>query len=235
MDIEYKVGIIVIVALAVAMVGIPVYFTLTSPKVDVTGFQVISTNQGLSANASTFQRYTYEGENITAYLFLTPGWPVIVKNITVATPGFSILAINASLPLLVNQNITLPIVLKSDQPYSGSVLLFVGAINASDSQEKILVPDVTVDTSSKTVTLVSVFNAGDAPLSNSTAYLVRSDGLIVNSTDLPTIGQLPGNVSYYNLDLSYVDATVVEIYHVNVITAAGANATSRAIWLTCNC
>jgi hypothetical protein len=232
---KIKVGIAVIAILIVAMVSIPVYFALTSPKVDVTGLQVISINPGLTANISSSDRFINIGQNLTALVYLSPGWPVIVKNFSVATPGFSIVSLNVSLPLLVDQNVTLSLVLTSNQSYSGSVLFFIGSINASNLTEKILVPDVVVDTSSKTVTLVSVFNTGDVPLTNSTAYLIRSDGLLVNSTTLPTEGQLPGKISFHNIDMSYSNATVIEIYHVNVTTATGASATSRAIWLTCNC
>jgi hypothetical protein len=235
MDKELKVGIAVIAILVVAVVSIPVYFALTSPKVDVTGIHVISTNLGLTANASSSERFIDIGQNLTALVFLSPDWPVIVTNFFIATPGFSIVSLNASLPLLVDQNVTLSIVLRSNQSYSGSVLFFIGSTNESELSEKILVPDVVVDTSSKTVTLVSVLNAGDVPLTNSTAYLVRSDGLFVNSTTLPTEGQLPGRISFHSIDLSYSNATTVEIYYVKVATASGANATSRAIWLTCNC
>jgi hypothetical protein len=234
MDKEIKVGIAVIAILVVAVVSIPVYFALTSPKVGVTGLQVISLNPGLTANASTSDRFVHIGQNLTALVFLSPDWPVIVKNFSMATQGFSIVSLNASLPLLVDQNVTLSLVLISNQSYDGSVLFLIGSINASGLPEKILVPDVGVDGPSKRVTSVSVLNAGDVPLSNSTAYLVRSDGLIVNSTSLPTDGQLPGRISFFNIDLSYLNATTLEIYHINVATASGANATSRAIWF-CNC
>lgn len=235
MDREIKVGIVVIAVLIVAVVSIPVYFAITSPKVEVTGIQALSTNPGLTANVTINGRYVQIDQNLTALLFLYPDWPVVLKNIAVATPGFSIASINASLPLIVDQNVTLSVVLKSNQSYSGSALLFLGAINASDLSEKILVPDVVADTSSKTVTLVSVFNAGDVPLTNSTVYLVRSDGLVVNSTVLPSEGIMPGEISYFTIEMSYSEATVLEVYHVNVVTVAGANATSRVFALTCNC
>lgn len=235
MDRDIKIGIIVIAILMAAVVSIPAYFALTSPKVDVTGIQAISTNPGLTLNVTALGRYIHVDQNLTALFFLYPDWPVVVNNVSVATPGFSIVSINTSLPLTVDQNVTLSLVMKSSQPYSGSVLFFFNAINASDLAEKILVPDVVADTSSKTVVYVSVFNAGDIPLTNSTAYLVRSDGLVVNSTTLPSEGTMPGKISYFNIDMSYSEATILEVYKVKVVTASGANATSRVFALTCNC
>jgi len=219
----------------VAAFGALAYSALTSPTVDVTGLQTLSTNPGLMTNASTSERYVHVGQNLTALLSLSPQWSVLVKSISITTPGFTIISMNASLPFLVDQNVTVSVVLSSNQSYSGAVLFIINSLNASSLAEKILVPDVVPDTSSKTVTLVSVFNAGDVPLTNSIAYLVRSDGLVVNSTALATAGLLPGKISYFNIDMSYADATVVEIYRIRVVTTMGANATSRVFALTCNC
>ncbi len=235
MDRDLKVGIVVVIALAAAIAIIPFYFALTSPQVDVTGFQVISANQGISANAYKLQGFVHIGENLTVYINVSPNWPVLIKNITVATAGFTLVSVNASLPLLVDQNITLPVIIKSSQPYLGQVIFYLGGMNASDLGEKILVPDIVADTSSKTVVFLSVQNAGDVPLSNSTAYLVRSDGLVVNSTPLPTAGQPPHNITYFDINMSYSQATLIEVYYVRVETAGGATATSRPIALTCNC
>lgn len=235
MDRDIKVGIIVITILIITIVSIPTYFAITSPKVEVTGTTAISTNPGLSVNVTALGRYVHIDQNLTALFFLHPDFPVTINNVSVATPGFSIVSMNTSLPLTVDQNLTLSLVLKSSQPYSGSVLFFINAINASDLAEKILVPDVVADTSSKTVVMVSVFNAGDIPLTNSTAYLVRSDGLVVNSTTLPSEGIMPGKISYFDIDVSYSEATILEVYKVKVVMASGANATSRVFALTCNC
>jgi hypothetical protein len=221
--------------LAVAVAGIVVYMASTPPMVDLTGFYTLSANPGLSINASSWERSATVGQNLTAILQLSPQWPVIVKNLSITTPGFSILSLNSSLPLHLDQNVTLAVVYRSNQSYSGSILLLVSCLNASNIAEKILVPDVVADTTSKTVTMVSVFNAGDVPLTNSTAYLIRSDGLVVNSTPLHSEGLLPGKISYFYIDMSYADATLIEIYRVHVVTLTGAKATSRVFALTCNC
>ena len=235
MDRRIKVIIAVASIVVVAALGALAYSALASPAVDVTGLQALSTNPGLTANASTSERYAHVGQNLTALLSLSPQWPVFVKNISIATPGFRMMSMNASLPFLVDQNVTVSVVLSSNQSYNGAVLFIISGLNASSLAEKILVPDVVADTSSKTVTLVSVFNAGDVPLTNSIAYLVRSDDLVVNSTALATEGLLPGKISYFNIDMSYANATVVEIYRIKVVTTMSANATSRVFALTCNC
>jgi hypothetical protein len=227
--------IMAVAILVVAIAGIAIFMASTPPMVDLAGFHTLSTNPGLLINASSWARSSTVDQNLTAILQLSPLWPVAVKNLSIATPGFSILSLNSSLPLQVDQNVTLAVVFRSNQSYSGSVLLLVSCLNASDLAEKILVPDVVADTSSKTVTLVSVLNAGDVLLANSTVYLVRSDGLVVNSTNIPTAGLQPGKIAFYDISLSYNDATVIEIYRLRVVTATGANATSRVFTLTCNC
>lgn len=235
MERRSRAAFIAIAILAVAATAIAAYMLPTTPKVDLSGFQTLSTNPGLSVNATSWSSSAAVGQNLTATLQLSPKWPVVVKGLSITTPGFSILSLNSSLPIQLDQNVTLAITFQSNQSYSGSILLLASCLNASDLAEKILVPDVVADTSSKKVTLISVFNAGDIPLTNSTAYLVRSDGLVVNSTPLHTEGLLPGKLSYFNVEMSYADATLIEIYRVNVVTATGANATSRVFPLTCNC
>jgi hypothetical protein len=226
---------VILAALILSAVGMLAYYSTTAPAIDVVAYEALSTNPGLSVNASSTVRHSSVGENITVSLSLSPSWPVALKSLYAMTSGFSVVSINASLPLLVDQNMTISAVLRSNQSYSGTVLLIVGSVNVSELSEKILVPDVATDTWTKTVTLVSVYNAGDVPLANSTAFLVRSDGLVVNSTPLHTEGLLPGKISYFYIDMSYQGATLIEIYRVNVVTATGANATSRVFPLTCNC
>ncbi len=235
MDRPAKLIVAVTAIIAIAVIGAVAYSTLSAPTVVLTGLQALSTNPGLTANASSSERQVNPGQNFSAVLSLSPHWPISVEYISIATPGFSIISLNASLPLRVDQNTTLSVVLRSDQSYSGAVLFIVNCLNSSDLAEKILIPDVTADTSSKTVVLVSVSNVGDVALSNSTAYLIRSDGLAVNSTPLHTEGLLPGKISYFNINMSYAAATIIELYRVQVVTALGANATSRVFALTCNC
>ncbi len=219
--------------LAVASIA---FWTMPAPAtVNLSGLNTLSTNPGLSLNVSSWSKAAAVDENLTAVIQLSPKWPLELKSLTITTPGFSILSVNSSLPLQLDQNATIAITFRSNQSYSGSILLLASSLNASGLAEKILVPDVTANTSSKTVTLIAVFNAGDIPLTNSTAYLVRSDRLVVNSTPLHTEGLLPGKISYFYTDMSYAGATVIEVYRVNVVTITGANATSRVFALDCNC
>lgn len=234
MDRRTKAAFAILAILLSAAAAILAYTALAPQYATITGFQAISTNPGLGTDALAWDKSAAVGQNLTACIRLSPQWPVIVNAFSIATPGFEILSLNASLPLLVDQNTTVSLAFKSNQSYSGSVLLLLAATNASGLPEKILVTDVVVDGLAKIVTSVTVYNAGDVVLTNSTAYLIRSDGFVAGYAALDTAGQLPGRASQHAVDISNPGATILEIYHVVVATAGGANATSRAIWF-CNC
>ena len=68
MDLRLKVIIAVASIMVVAAFGALAYSALTSPTVDVTGLQTLSTNPGLMTNASTSERYVHVSQNLTALL-----------------------------------------------------------------------------------------------------------------------------------------------------------------------
>ena len=166
--------------------------------------------------------------------FLSP-LDISIKNISIATPGFTILSANATFPIENRSVKVVTLVAKApDTGFSGDVKIVVNSTTLA--LERLAIEDIATDTDTKSVTYIGVRNTGSAPIQLTTIVLWRSDGAIVNSTNITSpVLQQPGTMYYYYLNLSYSPATAIEIYYVTAVTTTGINATSRAIWLNCNC
>jgi len=85
------------------------------------------------------------------------------------------------------------------------------------------------------ITGFSLLNNGTIPVQLVKMYLYRSDGLLVNSTDL-SLPSIPAHeVANFNCSISYNLATVSELYHIKLVSSDGAFSVSPDIPLTCNC
>ncbi|MCC6013862.1 MAG: hypothetical protein LM593_05795 [Candidatus Verstraetearchaeota archaeon] len=115
------------------------------------------------------------------------------------------------------------------------VMGFVGTTTTSTppiTTERIIVEAVGVDTANQNVTYVYVRNVGSTTVNVTAIYLVRYDGVVVNSTSITggtTIS--PGEVIKIPTDITYTDAKPNELYYVQAVTTGGAMASSTSFKL----
>lgn len=155
-----------------------------------------------------------------------------IETINTPSPGFTITSINSSLPLSVNANTPVLVTIKApNYAYQGMLVL---NMNVSVQSESFVVRYFMTDWK-KSIYNFSVFNDGYAPVQLVKMYLVRSDGLVVNSTDLSLPSVSPGQVGSFNCSISYDLATASELYHIKLVSADGVVGVSLDEPITCNC
>ncbi|MCQ5336858.1 MAG: hypothetical protein NO475_01510 [Candidatus Methanomethylicia archaeon] len=113
------------------------------------------------------------------------------------------------------------------------VMGFVGTSTASTppiTTERIIVEAVEVNTTNQNVTYVYVRNVGSATVNVTAIYLVRYDGVVVNSTNASaTIS--PGELGKIFANITYTNAKPNELYYVQAVTTGGAMASSSSFKL----
>jgi hypothetical protein len=153
---------------------------------------------------------------------------LIINNIYTTSPGFAIASINSSLPIIVNSSIPLLINVRAPS-YASQGALFL-YMNTSS----FIIVDV-ISNWKRSMTSFEILNDGSTPITLEKMYLFRSDGILVNSTDLSLPEVLPSQEVNFNCSLSYDQATATELYYIKLVSSNGAISISPSIPIACNC
>ncbi|MDD1776124.1 MAG: hypothetical protein LUP94_02090 [Candidatus Methanomethylicus sp.] len=236
--------LITAVALTViaAVIVIAVYVSLlqqNQSEIEIESMNVIINNASGNGGFS-LARMSQEvlSANATFALRLTSNSlvPQSVRNVSVLTQGFTLLSTAEQLPLVVDNGGSLTLNLKApDSQFKGNLTILLKALPLSQNGEGIAISNVAVQTLFKTVTFMRVENIGNSTVNLASINLVRSGGIVVNSTNVTAPAQLPNAIVDYQVNLSYLSANLTETYYLVAITTNGVNATSNAFWLDCNC
>jgi len=219
----------VVVLAAMSQLMLKPVYEITAYAVDSDNPNIVVTIMPLNGGeispdgAFSFRIYFYSSRNFT------------VSNISIATPGFALLSSSVTLPIssITKGNATM-IGKVPPGGFRGEVRV---TVNSTLGQlESFIIEDVSSNPVTKSVYFIGIRNNGGVPIQMLEVILWRSDGLVVNSTPVNSTYRLqPGAVHYYDFDLSYGAATILEVFYINATTTTGTNATSRPFPLACNC
>jgi hypothetical protein len=221
-------AIAIIAIIAILGLG-AVFFSPGSVKIN--SILPVSNDTDLTASLLSANQLTCNpGDVFNVTLNLSSTSNVMINKIYTTSAGFTIVSINSSMPITVNSSIPLLITIRAPS-YASQGTLF---LNMNVSTEKFIIVYVISDWK-KSVTSFSILNTGDIPVKLEKMYLIRSDGLLVNSTDLSLPEVLPGQAGDFNCSLSYNLATSTELYYIKLVSSDGAIGISPSIPITCNC
>lgn len=217
----------------VAVLALGLVFFSSSGSVQINGIVPVSNGTDLKANLLSASQLTCDpgavfNVTLNVMLNLSSASNVIINNIYTTSPGFSIASINSSMPITVNSSIPLIITIKAPS-YASQGTLFLN-MNTSSFIVLYVISDW-----KRSVTAFSVLNDGSTPITLEKMYLIRSDGILVNSTDLSLPEVLPGQVGNFNCSLSYNLATATELFYIQLVSSNGVIGISPSIPIACNC
>ena len=227
------------VAIAIIAIGILAFFLTQAPpqpSVQIDKLISITGVTGLSASSQwVIPNQIQTGSSISIPMNLSSPRQVLLQNISVATPGFTLLSLDPQPPFLVSSGTLITVTLMvPNQSYQGDLIL--NMTSSVVPWENLSVNSVVYNTTQRAVTAFYVVNGGNVPINITELYLESSDGLIVNQTFVSFPLQQPGFAAQlYNSTISYEQATKVQLFRLVVVTADGLNATSGLFPLNCNC
>jgi hypothetical protein len=166
-------------------------------------------------------------------LLLHCSHPIIINEIKVSTPGFSIVSFNTTLPFQLDSNASMQIVVKAPGgPFAGNLEILLNS--TAQPSDNFSIPIVHILRSEKTVLGFYVSNDGLTIINLTRVFLVDSNGSVVNQTALFT-RQWPSTLQFYDMNISYPNATLSAYYHLTVESATGVSASSDPFILWCTC
>lgn len=231
------VAVAIIIVVAVASLGVLFFFSSGSIKVDA--ILAVSNNSRLTVSLLSSPSFTLNpGESFNVLLNLSSPSNITLVQIYTTSSGFTITSINSTLPMYVNSSTPLLVTMKAPF-YAAEGILFINMNASSPPNETFIISYVISDTKNKTFTSFAIWNNGEVPVKLVKMYLFRSDGILVNSTDLslPEVypSQNASQLANFNCSISYNMAMANESYYIKLVSADGVASLSIPIPLACNC
>lgn len=222
----------IIIVVAVASLGV-LFFSPGSVKVD--SILTVSNNSHLTVSLLSTSSFTCNpGESFNVLLNLSSPSNMTLVQIYTTSSGFTITSVNSSLPMYVNSSTPLLVTVKAPF-YASQGILFIN-MNASSPPNETFIIRYVISDWKKSFTSFNILNNGGVPVNLVKMYLYRSDGILVNSTDLSLPEVYPSQLGIsFNCSISYNLATADELYYIKLVSAGGAVGLSPLMPLTCNC